>query len=107
MLLPAPCVDDGLRRVAADEATYPSRQIRIVVGFAPGGAPDALARVIADRLTQSQEGGPWVVETRTARRGKYRDVAVSEVGAGGIYVGAGSDRNSGGSNPSRSGLPYA
>jgi tripartite-type tricarboxylate transporter receptor subunit TctC len=33
---------------AADEANYPSRQIRVVVGFAAGGAPDALARIISD-----------------------------------------------------------
>src|SRR5262245_66237841 len=32
---------------ALDEANYPSRQIRIVVGFAAGGAPDALARIIS------------------------------------------------------------
>jgi tripartite-type tricarboxylate transporter receptor subunit TctC len=38
---------------AADDANRPSRPIHIVFGFAAGGAPDGLARVIADRLTQS------------------------------------------------------
>ena len=37
---------------APDEANYPAKQIRIVVGFAAGGAPDALARIVGDRLAQ-------------------------------------------------------
>src|SRR5262249_53734638 len=41
---------------AADDS-YPSRQIRIIVGFAAGGAPDALARIVADRMTQSFKEG--------------------------------------------------
>jgi len=32
---------------------YPSRPLRIVVGFTPGGGPDLTARHIAQRLTQA------------------------------------------------------
>lgn len=42
---------------------YPARSIRMVVGFAPGGANDLLARVYAARI-QTVLGQPVVVENR-------------------------------------------
>jgi tripartite-type tricarboxylate transporter receptor subunit TctC len=39
---------------ALDEANYPSKQIRVVVGFAAGGAADVLARLISDHLAQKR-----------------------------------------------------
>ena len=44
-------------------ATYPSRPIKIVVPFAPGGTTDMLARLIGQRLTQSW-GQPVVIENK-------------------------------------------
>jgi tripartite-type tricarboxylate transporter receptor subunit TctC len=44
--------------------TYPTRPVRIIVGFAPGGATDVVARLtgqwLSDRLGQS-----FLVENRT------------------------------------------
>ena len=62
---------------ALDEANYPSRQIRIVVGFAAGGAPDALARIISDRLTQKW-GQAVMVENRTGANGNIAMAAVAK-----------------------------
>jgi tripartite-type tricarboxylate transporter receptor subunit TctC len=62
---------------AADESNYPSKQIRIVVGFAAGGAPDALARIISDRLTKKW-GQAVVVENRTGANGNIAMAAVAK-----------------------------
>lgn len=47
----------------AQDAAYPSKPIRLIVPVPPGGAADAMARLVADHL-QSKWGQPVVVDNK-------------------------------------------
>jgi tripartite-type tricarboxylate transporter receptor subunit TctC len=53
---------------AAFASDYPNRSVRIIVAFPPGGINDIVARVMAERLTQSLQQ-PVVVENRAGAGG--------------------------------------
>jgi len=54
---------------------YPSRPVRIIVGFSAGGAPDILARLIGQWLSD-RLGQPFVVENRPGASGSIATEAV-------------------------------
>jgi tripartite-type tricarboxylate transporter receptor subunit TctC len=49
-------------RVARAES-YPAKPVHLIVGFAPGGAPDILARIVGPWLSE-RLGHPFIVENR-------------------------------------------
>ena len=54
--------------VATLAAAYPDRPIRWVLGFAPAGAPDVVARIIGPQLS-AQVGQPVVLDNRPGANG--------------------------------------
>jgi len=52
----------------ADAQAYPNRPIRFVLGYAPGGASDIVARIVGARLSDAL-GQPVVIDNRPAAAG--------------------------------------
>lgn len=50
------------------EPAYPTRPIRLVIPFAPGGGLDVLARIVSPKLNESM-GQAWVVDNRPGAAG--------------------------------------
>ena len=74
-LAAAACLIGAGAAHAADP--WPSQSLRMIVGFAPGGANDVLARLLARELQQSL-GQPVVVENRAGAGGLIADEVVAK-----------------------------
>jgi tripartite-type tricarboxylate transporter receptor subunit TctC len=74
----------GTTPLAAD--TYPSRVIRILHGFAAGGAADSLSRVLAEDLSK-RLGQQVIVEARPGAGGNIAADAISKAQPDGYTIG--------------------
>jgi tripartite-type tricarboxylate transporter receptor subunit TctC len=67
--------------------SFPSRPVKIVIGFPPGSAPDVVARTIAETMAPDL-GQPVVVENRTGAGGTIATTAVATALADGHTLNA-------------------
>ncbi|TMI11441.1 MAG: tripartite tricarboxylate transporter substrate binding protein [Betaproteobacteria bacterium] len=65
--------------------TYPSRPVRWIVPFPPGGATDILARIVAQKMTESW-GVAVVVENRAGAAGAIGSEAVAKAAPDGYTI---------------------
>ena len=75
---------------AAAQAPYPNRAIKILVGIPPGGAPDVVARVVGQQLSESL-GQPVVIENRPGANGNLAGEAAAKATPDGYTLLLGAD----------------
>ncbi|MBL6454841.1 tripartite tricarboxylate transporter substrate binding protein [Belnapia sp. T6] len=77
---------------AAQEPPFPARPVTLLVGFAPGGGTDILARLLAARLSE-EFGQPVAVENRTGGGGTIAALAAARARPDGHTVTLGTVSN--------------
>jgi tripartite-type tricarboxylate transporter receptor subunit TctC len=68
LLLPLVCALGALAAQAFAQEPYPARPVKMIVPYGPGGATDIIARIVAQRLTESL-GETFLVENRPGANG--------------------------------------
>lgn len=75
----------GVTQSIAQPETYPSKTVRIVVPFTPGGSPDAVARVLSPGLGQIWKQ-PVIVENKAGAGGNIGAELVAKSQADGYSL---------------------
>lgn len=85
VLASAVAVASGLAPTTASAQEFPSRPLRIVVPFAPGGSTDVLARMVGKSLSERLKQ-PVVIENRPGAGGNVGADAVAKAAADGYTL---------------------
>ena len=70
---------------AADAQTYPNGQVRLIVPTSPGGVTDTMARIVAQRLTETLNQNV-IVDNRAGGNGSIGAVAVANAPKDGLTL---------------------
>jgi len=70
----------------ASAQSYPTKPVRILIGYAPGGASDVLTRAFAEELSKSL-GQPFIVENRPGANGVTAAVQLAKSTPDGYTIG--------------------
>ena len=62
------CVGSGNAALAQSADAYPSKPVRVIVGLAPGGGTDIIARLLAQKMSDNLKRS-FIVENRTGAGG--------------------------------------
>ena len=69
----------------AESSTYPTRSVRLLIPFPPGGGADTLARILTPKL-HDMLGQPWVVDNRGGAAGNLAAETVAKAAPDGHTV---------------------
>src|SRR5262245_56768788 len=64
---------------------YPAKPVRILVGFAPGGGTDIMARAVGAKMTESVKQ-PFVIENRPGANANLAAKVAAEAPADGYTI---------------------
>jgi tripartite-type tricarboxylate transporter receptor subunit TctC len=70
----------------AAQSSYPDKPIKMVIGFPPGGAPDTVARLLGQKLTEAL-GQPMVMDHATGAGGNIAMERLAKAPADGYTMG--------------------
>jgi len=75
----------ALARITRAQEAYPARPVRVIVGLAPGGGTDIVARLIGQWLSE-RLGQPFVIDNRPGANGNIATEAVANASPDGYTL---------------------